>query len=215
MKTNFKNIAAISAIAFAGVFSANAAENNSGLFTSLESTTIDYRAEAQLITRWFADMAEAKATQMVMERSWANATEATTSLENEADNSFEIADFAAEAQLMTREIADREEARATQKVMDKGFVSPEETTNSFENETEMTDFRLEAQVITKEIADREETKATQKVMDKGWVESDEESNYEETDFRAEAKLMTRLTADKEEVKTLQKLVSEGKIADTK
>jgi len=214
MKTNFRNIIAISAVAFAGVFSANATENNSGLFTSVENTTVDYRTEAQLVTRWFADMAEAKATQMVMEKNWATATEVAASLENETENTFEAADFATEAQLMTRETADREEARVTHKVMDRGWVSPTETNNSFENIAEFNDFQKEAQLITREIADREEALATQKVMEKGWVEYQE--NFDEsTDFGAEAQLMTRLTADKEEVRTIQKLVSEGKIAETK
>jgi len=214
MKTNFKNIAAVSTVVFAGVFSANATENNSGLFTSAESTTVDYRTEAQLVTRWFADMAEAKATQMVMERSWATATEAAASLENEAENTFETADFAAEAQLMTRETADREEARATQKVMERGWVAPTETSSSIENTIEFNDFQKEAQLMTREIADREEAIATQKVMEKGWVEYQE--NFDESDdFRTEAQLMTRLAADKEEVRAIQKLVSEGKIAETK
>lgn len=214
MKTNFKNIVAVSAVAFAGVFSANATENNSGLFTSVENTTVDYRTEAQLITRWFADMAEAKATQMVMERSWATATEAAASLENEAENTFETADFTAEAQLMTRETADREEARATQKIMERGWVAPTETANSFEVTNEFSDFQKEAQLMTKEIADREEAIATQKVMEKGWVEYQENFN-ESNDYGAEAQLMTRLTADKEELRAIQKLVSEGKIAETK
>jgi len=214
MKTNLKNIAAVSAIVFAGVFSANATENNSGLFTSAENTTLDYRTEAQLITHWFADMAEAKATQMVMERSLATTTEAAASLQNEAESTSEIADLTAEAQLMTRETADREEARAIQKVMERGWVAPTETSNSFENTVELNNFQKEAQLITREIADREEAVATQKVMEKGWVEYEENLN-EFTDFRAEAQLLTHLTADKEEVKALQKLLSEGKIAETK
>ena len=112
MKTNFKNIAAVSAVVFAGVFSANATENNSGLFTSVENTTVDYRTEAQLITRWFADMAEAKATQMVMDKGWVDFSE-----------NIENTDFRMEAQLLTRLIADKEEAKTLQKLMEDGKIA--------------------------------------------------------------------------------------------
>lgn len=208
MKTNFKNIIAISTVAFAGVFSVNATENN--LKLSTESTTVDYRTEAQLITRWIADMAEAKATQRAMERSFVTPVEAFSSY-TEARNTFEAADFLTEAQLMTRETADREEAKVTQKIMNRVSISPEKTISFTENESEMTDYRLEAQLITKEIADRAEAKAIQKVMHNELTEE----NLEEIDFRAEAQLEIRLIADKEEVKALQKLASEGRIAETK
>ena len=172
MKTNFKNIVAVSAVAFAGVFSANATENNAALVVSSENfnETVDYREEAQLITRWFADMAEAKATEKVMERGFVAPAEAFSSY-TETENNFETADFRAEALLMTHETADREEAKATQRIMERGFIAPAETTGSTESEFEMTEYRMEAQLITKEIADREEAKATQAVMEKGWVEN--------------------------------------------
>ncbi len=210
MKTNFRNIIAVSAVAFAGIFSANATENDSEFFTTTGNNIVDYRTEAQLVTRHLADMAEARATQIVMERNITEPTEIVAFFENEVSAIAETNDFQTEALQITHEVADREEAKATQKIMDKGFVSPAEITTAT-TELTMNDFRVEAQLITKEIADREETKATQKVMDKGLIEE----NLEEIDFRAEAQLKIRLIADQEEVKALQKLASEGKIAETK
>ena len=168
MKTNLKNIAAVSAIVFAGVFSANATENNAALVVSSENfnETVDYREEAQLITRWFADMAEAKATQRVMERGFVAPAEAFSSY-TETENNFETADFRAEALLMTHETADREEAKATQAVMEKGWVE-----NGVESilGSEITDnSREEAQLLTRLIADKEEAKAVQKLIEEGKI----------------------------------------------
>lgn len=222
MKTTIKTIIAVSALAFTGVFNANAAESNSELISSSENMaqTIDSRKEAQLVTRWFADMAEARATQKIMEQSFTAPAETSTLVANEVETTFEMTDFRAEAQLVTREIADKAEAKATLLVMERGFISPAEVSGRVEN-AEMSEFRAEAQLLIKLVADNEEAKVTQNVMEKSWTVNEafssieNEANYETIDFRTEAQLMTKLVADKEEVKALRKLVTEGKIAENK
>jgi hypothetical protein len=254
MKTKIRIFITVCAFAIVGVLNASATvnfeEKNSGLILENESLSalnekiatleseingnVDYQKEAQIVTRWIVDMAEAKATQKVMERGFVAPNEAFSSFENEAvnENNVETTDFRKEAQLITKLIADQEEAKAIQKVMERGFVSPSEAFNSFENEAvnensvETTDFRKEAQLITKLIADQEEAKAIQKVMERGFVAPNEafnsfeneaanENNVETTDFRKEAQLMTKLIADKEEAKAIQKLIAEGKLAENK
>ena len=250
MKTKIRIFITVFTLAFVGVLNANATvnsgERNSGLIRENESLSvlnekiasfeseinenIDYRMEAQMVTRLIADMAEAKATQRVMERSFVAPSETMISFENEVgyENNFETNDFRKEAQLMTKLIADKEEAKAVQKVMERGFVAPNETFSSFEIEVryETIDFRKEAQLMTKLIADKEEAKAVLKVMKRGFVAPNEtinsfeneavnESNIETTDFGKEAQLITKLIADKEEAKAIQKLVAEGKLEEPK
>ncbi len=152
--------------------------------------------------------------------------EKIASLENELNESV---DFGKEAQMITHWIADMEEAKATQRVMERGFVTPVETIDSVENEagyennTEVTDFREEAQLMTKLIADKEEVKVIRKVMERGFVapietvtssenENGYENNIEVTDFRKEAQLITKLIADKEEAKVIQKVMERGYVA---
>jgi hypothetical protein len=250
MKTKFRNIFTVSSLVFAGLLNANAAvnfeERNSGLINANESLTvlnekiasfeseltgtIDYGKEAQMVTQWIADMAEAKATQKVIERGFVAPIESINSFENE--NTNETANFGREALLITKLIADKEEAKVIQKVMDKGFVAPVETANSFENEignennNEITDFGKEALLITKSIADNEEAKAIQKVMDRGFVapvettnsfenEVGNENSNETTNFGKEALLISKLIADKAEADTIQELVAEGKLIANK
>lgn len=230
MKTTFKTVIAISALAF-GTLSSNATEINSVLLSSTENVaeSIDYRKEAQMITHWIADLAEAKTTRLVMERNAVAPNNAVTYFGNsvENENLEETTDFRQEAQLMTKLVADKEETKATQKVMERNFVTPSEAISSFENEienyNEIVDFRKEAQLMTKEIADLEEAKVTREVMEKTVVAQSEatgsfenevvlENNGETNDFCTETQLMTRLAADKQEAKAIQKLVAEGKLA---
>jgi len=196
--------------------------------------TTDFGKEALSITKSMADMAEAKAAQRVIERGYVAPIETTDSFENEVgnENNNETTDFGKEALLITKSIADNEEAKAIQKVMDRGFVAPIETTDSFENEVgneinyETTDFGKEALLITKLIADKEEAKAIQKVMDRGFVAPVEATNtfenevgyenkIETIDFDKEALLVTKLIADKAEADTIQKLIAEGKLTENK
>ncbi len=254
MKTNFRIISTVCSLAFVGVLSANATvnfeEKNSGLIYTNESLnvlnekiasfeselngSIDYQKEAQMVTRWIVDMAEAKATREVMERNLVAPSETTNSFENEAGNeNFDATtDLAEEAQLMIKQIADNEEAKAVQRMMERGFVEPIETTGSFENEVgnetndATTDLAEEAQLMIKQIADNEEAKAVQRVMERGFVEPTETTgsfenevgneNYDTTtDLAEEARLMIKLIADQEEAKAVQELIAEGKLEELK
>lgn len=130
MKTKTRILAAICILAFAGVSNANAATNfdeknlvsgngnmNLSILNQIETTeAIDYQKEAQLVTRWIADMAEAKATRQIVERNdaFANQSEVFNA------SNDEITDFRKEAQLVTRTVADREEANAIQKLVTEG-----------------------------------------------------------------------------------------------
>ena len=251
MKTKFRTLITVSALVLSGVVNANAGvnfeEKNSGLINGNESLTvlnekiasfeselngsIDYGKEAQMVTQWIADMAEAKANQKVMELGFVAPSETISSFENEVvnENKFETTDFGKEALSITKSMADMAEAKAAQRVIERGYVAPIETTDSFENEVgnennnETTDFGKEALLITKSIADNEEAKAIQKVMDRGFVapiettdsfenEVGNEINYETTDFGKEALLITKLIADKEEAKAIQKVMDRGFVA---
>lgn len=242
MKTRIKII--ITVCAFIGVINANATENyevnNSGLnnvseslsalnekIVSFESETngnIDYQKEAQMITAWIADMAEARTVKNVMDKGFIAPVETLNSSENEVANKniIETTDFLNEARIMTKQIADKEEAKAVRNVMERGFVSPDETIYSSENEVvneninETTDFLKEARLMTKLIADQEEAKVVQNVMERGFVAPVEEFNSAENedaivDFEKEAQLLLKLIADKEEAKMVQKLIAEGKL----
>lgn len=80
-------------------------------------------------------------------------------------------DFQKEAQLVTKWVADREEAKATKQVIERNNGFALEVANSFENDMaigtndEITDFRKEAQSVTRSIADREEGLAIQKLVE--------------------------------------------------
>jgi hypothetical protein len=195
MKTKIRIFFTVSALAFVGALNAyatvNLEEKNSTLIGVNENLTswnekialfeseinggIDYQREAQMITRWIADMAEAKTTMKMMENNLVSPNETIHSLENEAEieSNGVITDLAQEAQLITKLIADKEEAKAIQKMMDRGFAAPNETIQLFENEVGfenndmITDFGKEAQLMTKIIADKEETKAVQRLIAEG------------------------------------------------
>jgi len=245
MKTKFRILIAVCTLAFVGVLNVNATvnfgENNSGLIRANESLTVlnekiasfesdlngsvDYQKEAQMVTRWIVDMAEAKANQEVMGRGFVEPAETTNSFENEAGNETNdtTTDLAEEAQLMIKRIADNEEAKAVQRVMERGFVEPTETTSSFENEVgsennyATTDLAEEARLMIKFIADNEEAKAVQRVMERGFVEPTETtSSFENevasenidatTDLAEEARLMIKSIADKEQAKAVQRVM---------
>ena len=199
MKTKIKII--ITVCAFAGVLNANASVNyevkNSGFISTEESLSalnekivsfesdingsIDYQKEAQLVTQWIADMAEAKAVQNIMDRGFVAPKETINSFENEDSNENinETTDFLEEARIMTKQIADQEEDKIVKIVMERGFDTPIEIFNSFENE---------------------------------FVNETDDVNI---DYGKEAQLLIKLIADKEEAKTVQKLIAEGKLQECK
>lgn len=195
MKTKIRIFITVFTLAFIGVLNAKATVNfevkNSGLISTNESLdilnekiasfesdinrSIDYQKEAQMLTRWIVDMAEAKATKKMMDRGLVTPNELINSFVNEAETESNdvMTNLAQEAQIMTKLIADKEEAKAIQKMMDRGYVAPIETNNSFENEAEtesndvITDFGKEAQLMTKILADKEEARTIQRLIAEG------------------------------------------------
>ncbi len=137
MKTKIRSFIAISVLAFVGVLNANAlvnfdeknsASGNTNLNISFMNDTefneaVDYQKEAQLITKWVADIAEAKATQQVIEKNAALASEPAENNEVLIENSYEITDYRKEAQLTTKAIADREEANTILNLVKEGKYS--------------------------------------------------------------------------------------------
>lgn len=130
MKTKTRTLIAVCILAFAGILNANAATNldeknlasgngemNFSALNGIEiNEAIDYQKEAQLVTRWIADRAEAKATRQIIEKNDAFANQSEVF---DASND-EITDFRKEAQLVTRTVADKEEANAIQKLVTEG-----------------------------------------------------------------------------------------------
>ncbi len=137
MKTKIRSFFAITVLAFVGILNANASINfdeknsasgNTNLNISFMNDTelneaVDYQKEAQLITKWIADMAEAKATQQVIEKNTALVCEPAENNEVLIENSYEITDYRKEAQLITKAIADREETNAIQNLVNEGKYS--------------------------------------------------------------------------------------------
>jgi proline racemase len=136
MKTKIRTLITICILAFVGVLNANATvnfgERNSGIGTGIMSFllvneteingAVDYQKEAQMVTRWIADMAEAKARQKVIEKNEPLIGELSHTFYKDEVNekNDEITDFRKEAQLLTKSIADREEANAIQKLVAEG-----------------------------------------------------------------------------------------------
>lgn len=97
------------------------------------------------------------------------------------DADIEI-DYQLEAQLITKLIADNEEAKTIQMLIDRGILVSNQETDSFATEAKSEnlnsaefdfntdaefDYQTEARIITKWIADKEEAKAIQKLIDEG------------------------------------------------
>lgn len=151
MKTTIKNFIAISVLAFGGAFGASASVINE---RETSTTTVD--AEKRF------DIVQAGNSLMTLDTSLASSEFfATGSLNSETD-------FQQEAQRINQRIADREEARAVRKIMDKSFQAFAEG-NAIEFLNEPTDFRAEAQLLIKMAADKAEANAISKLVLEGKV----------------------------------------------
>ena len=99
-------------------------------------------------------------------------------------------DYQKEAQLITKLVADNEEAKTIQMLIDRGIFVSDEETDSFATEAKSEslnssefdlngeagfDYQKEAQLITKLVADNEEAKTIQMLIDKGIFVSNEEA----------------------------------------
>ena len=111
--------------------------------------------------------------------SLANGSESISAL-NEKIASFtteanELVDYQKEAQMVTKWIADRIEAEATQQVLERNNSTVAETNSTManfagnENDENVTDFSKEAQLMVKLTADNEEAKAIRKLVSEGKI----------------------------------------------
>lgn len=146
MKTKIRTLITICALGFVGILNASATVNNksadnsvvlnetvSSIFNENIDEMIDFRKEAQLMTKMVADKEEAKAVQKLMDEGLAKSNESSVSLENEAtawnigsilDENVETKiDFQKEASLVTKMVADKEEAKAVRKLIDEGKLA--------------------------------------------------------------------------------------------
>jgi hypothetical protein len=107
---------------------------NSGEFVFNADASIDYQMEAQLVTKWIADNEEAETIQMLINRGLFVSNEEAATFAGEAKsenlNSAELEfnadasiDYQMEAQLITKRIADMEEAKTIQKLIDEGRLA--------------------------------------------------------------------------------------------
>ena len=146
MKTKIKSLILICTLGLVGVLNANAASsyNTSNVAGILEeqnlqfenlnlvefvfnedaSAEIDYQKEAQMVTKWVADREEAKTIQILIEKSIFGSDEETSSFAGEATefvfNADAKIDYEKEARLLTKWVADQEEAKVVQQLIDAG-----------------------------------------------------------------------------------------------
>lgn len=97
-------------------------------------------------------------------------------------------DYQKEAQLVTKWIADNEEAKTIQMLIDKGIFVSNEETDSSAGETKFENMNSSEFVFTED-ADAE------------------------IDYQKEARLITKWIADMTEAKVIQRLIDEGKLAE--
>lgn len=88
---------------------------------------------------------------------------------NTGENLNEMIDFQKEAQLMTKQTADREEAKALQKVLNLNFNLLNEASGLQQNANndQIAGFRAEAQAMTRMLADQAEAGVLQKLTEQG------------------------------------------------
>jgi len=207
--------------------------NSTGfVFNEDADAAINYQMEAQLASRLIADNEEAKTIQMLIDRGIFVSNDKTASFVSEANfenlNSSEFdfntgteIDNQLDAKLITKLIADNEEAKTIQKLIDEGFLASNDEIASFVGEVTLknlnsaefiyntdteVDYQIEAQLITKSIADNEEAKTMQMLIDRGlFLSNDEivafagEANFEnlnsvESDFNTDAEIDYQLEA---------------------
>lgn len=144
MKTKIRTFITVGIVAFAGI-NANATMNYSNLKNSV---VVEEEKNGKSL------------------KAYENITELngkiTKVLNEVSENANDVLDLQKEAQLVTRMIADREEAKTVEMMMSKNarFYDPDA---EYENANE----RVEAQLVTKMIADNEEAKAFQKLIAEG------------------------------------------------
>lgn len=155
MKTNITTLITICALGVIGL-NANAANNRSAELTAVTEISeslptseisgstqfllnedmeavVDFQKEAQMLTKWVADQEEAKVLQKLIEEGFFTSTDITATTENAKlnqpalnENAETKVDFQQEAQLLTKWVADQEEAKAVQKLIEEGKLAENE-----------------------------------------------------------------------------------------
>jgi len=148
MKTKIKSLILICTLGLVGVLNANAASRYNTLrsartldekilsFENLNSTEfafnedvnagIDYQKEAQLVTKWVADQEEAKTIHMLIHKRMFGSNEAESVNQNSSEFIFNAdanIDYQKEAQSLTKWLADREESKVVQNLIDEGKLA--------------------------------------------------------------------------------------------
>ena len=137
MKTKIRLLILICALGIVGALNAKAATKNlefenlnssAFVFTEDADSEIDYEMEAQLVTKWVADQEEARIINSQSDNWIFVSNDEAVSLAGEEgllnQNSGKFAfdsdatDYQMEAQFATKWVADREEAKAFQKLID-------------------------------------------------------------------------------------------------
>lgn len=121
MKTKIRTLVILSVLGLIGLNS-TAATNRFEVSNNTEvallneneetSATIDFRKEAQQISKWVADQQEARLMQKLAVNGISVASETTVKSNNESG-----VDYRAEAQAITKQIADQVETKATLKIL--------------------------------------------------------------------------------------------------
>ena len=149
MKTKIKSLILICTLGLVGVLNANAASNYNTscvagtleeqnlrienlystefVFNEDANAEIDYQKEAQMVNKWVADCQEAKTIQMLIDKSILGSDEETLSFGGEATefvfNADARVDYQKEAQLLTKRVADNEEARVVKNLIEEGQLA--------------------------------------------------------------------------------------------
>ena len=138
MKTNIRTILTIALVGIIGL-STNAAnlKSNSTNFENSEFTlvllndeaTVDFRGEALMLTKWTADKEEAKATHKLIEAGFSMVNEATETTDVNSElalsnlDELNVVDYLKEAQILAKKVADNEEAKVIQKLVEEGKIA--------------------------------------------------------------------------------------------
>lgn len=137
MKTNIRTILTIALVGIIGL-STNAA-NLKSISTNFENSeftlvllndeaTVDFRGEALMLTKWTADKEEAKATQKLIEAGFSMLNETTETTEVNSESAISnldenVVDYLKEAQILAKKVADNEEAKVIQKLVEEGKIA--------------------------------------------------------------------------------------------
>jgi hypothetical protein len=137
MKTNFKTFIAVCVLSVAGIAGANASTTeaiNKSMASSANAKMFAeafFQREAQMVNRWIADREEEKAIQELVDEGYSVAKEPTATNHpnfrghRQAPFYFGLLhiNFQKDAEQTMQSIADREEAKAINKLIEQGILA--------------------------------------------------------------------------------------------